>query len=94
MKEVTKPDPQSFADPIGLIESGHARTANGLAWLILGLAFVAFLLHLSSIFYLSFHRPDSVELVSKVFEIWVPIFSGVLGTSVGYYFGDKRRTKN
>jgi hypothetical protein len=93
MKEAIEPNPRSFNDPIDMIESSHAKTANGLAWLIVFLVFATFLLHLVTVFYLSAHRPDSVERVSKVFEIWVPIFSGVLGTSVGYYFGDKRRTR-
>jgi hypothetical protein len=54
--------------------------------LLIGLVFVAMLLHAGLTFWVSYGTPDAPKNISAVFNIWVPVISGLASSAVTWFF--------
>jgi hypothetical protein len=69
----------------------HVKTRRGITWLVMSGVFFVFLIHWGSTLYFARSLPNPLDAIDKVFNMWVPVFTGLLGTAVGFYFADRRR---
>jgi hypothetical protein len=68
-------------------EKHHAVTASRLAFLLVLVLVLSFVLHYSAIIVLSVYgRTETVEALSSLFGVWLPVMSGFVGGAVTYYF--------
>jgi hypothetical protein len=71
----------------------HEQTASRLAGLLVLILLATLLLHFGAVFYIVYvsdHADVKTDAIDKVFNIWVPIVSGLVGTAVAYYLGEKK----
>jgi hypothetical protein len=70
----------------------HKAKATKLLALLLFFALVAsFVTHIVCILCLAHNKPNSVEEVSRVFNTWIPVFSGLFGSAATFYFTQGRK---
>jgi hypothetical protein len=70
----------------------HRAKATKLLALLLFCALVAsFVAHIVCILCLAHNKPNSVEEVSRVFNTWIPVFSGLFGSAATFYFTQGRK---
>ncbi|MGA3345284.1 MAG: hypothetical protein ABSC76_10490 [Terracidiphilus sp.] len=67
-------------------EEHLAKATKLLALLLFGALISSFVAHLVCILCLAHDKPNSVEEVSRVFNTWTPIFSGLFGSAATFYF--------
>ena len=73
-------------------EKHHAQTASKLAFILVWVLVISFVAHYIAIGILSWKgKSDSVELLSSLFGIWLPVISGFVGGAVTYYFTKERK---
>jgi hypothetical protein len=72
-------------------EEHRARTTSKLAFSFFAALFVVFAAHVTCILVLAHNKPNSVDEISRVFNVWVPIFSGLVGAAATFYFTQIRR---
>jgi hypothetical protein len=77
--------------PVFSPEEHRARTTRTLAFLFFGALFVVFAAHVTCILVLAHNKPNSVDEISRVFNVWVPVFSGLVGAAATFYFTQLRR---
>ncbi len=77
--------------PVFSPEEHHAKTTKQLAFLFFGALFVVFAAHVTCILVLAHNKPNSVDEISRVFNVWVPVFSGLVGAAATFYFTQVRR---
>jgi hypothetical protein len=53
---------------------------------VFGAFSIAFIAQIASILWLARDKPNSVEEVARVFNIWIPVFSGLFGSAATFYF--------
>ena len=76
----------------------HRRlgTASQLAFMVLGLLGLTFLVHYSSVLYLtatteSFEDMEKrIGLLGQIFDVWLPVISGLAGSAATYFFTKAR----
>lgn len=78
----TLPPEESFHE-----RKHRAETAKQLAfrliWILVGSGF----LHYAVTAYLRYYeKNDAAENLSQIFEVWLPVISGFVGSTVAYYF--------
>ena len=68
-------------------EKHRAQTSRWLAFSIVGLLAVSVALHYVTIawLHLSGHA-DAADALGRIFEVWLPIISGLTSAAVTYYF--------
>jgi hypothetical protein len=68
------------------------ETASKITFWLLGITAVSFVAH-AAIVTVSYFlgRADVAEGTSEVFRVWIPLFSGFLGSALGYYFAQRDR---
>jgi hypothetical protein len=54
--------------------------------LLIALVFVAMLMHTGLTFWVSYGTPEAARNVSAVFNIWVPVISGLASSAVTWFF--------
>jgi len=59
--------------------------------LFFGALFVVFFAHVTCVLVLAHNKPNSVDEISRVFNVWVPVFSGLVGAAATFYFTQTRR---
>jgi len=68
-------------------EKHHAVTASRLAFLLVWVLVLSFVLHYSAIIILGVYgKAETVETLSSLFGVWLPVMSGFVGGAVTYYF--------
>lgn len=68
-------------------EKHHAVTASRLAFLLVWVLVLSFVLHYLSIVVLSaYGNAGAVKELSSLFGVWLPVMSGFVGGAVTYYF--------
>ena len=68
-------------------EKHHAVTASWLAYLLLSILVISFVVHYAAIILLSlYEKTEAVEALSLLFGSWLPVMSGFVGGAVTYYF--------
>lgn len=73
-------------------EKHHAETARGLAFLLVWVLVVSFILHYLAIVVLSWmEKASAVDTLSSLFGVWLPVISGFVGGAVTYYFTKERQ---
>jgi hypothetical protein len=72
-------NPRLSPGPVFSPEEHRARTTSALAFLFFAALFVVFAAHVTCILVLAHNKPNSVDEISRVFNVWVPIFSGSCG---------------
>jgi len=77
--------------PVFSHEEHRAKTTKQLAMLFFGALFVVFLAHVACVLVLAHNKPNSVDEISRVFNVWVPVFSGLVGAAATFYFTQTRR---
>ncbi len=90
VEEIRSPE-SAIGEPEFSPEEHRAKTTK----LFMVLSFSAlcglFTLHFSSILYLAHDKPNSVDMITRVFETWVPIFSTIVGSAAAFYFTKERK---
>ncbi len=84
-------NPRLSPGPIFSPEEHRARVTSRLAFLFFGALFVVFAAHVTCILVLAHNEPNSVDEISRVFNVWVPVFSGLVGAAATFYFTQVRR---
>ncbi len=89
----------SFAEDIPTISVEHIRvwTASRLARLLVLILLTTFVLHFGAVFYVVYtsdHADIKTDAIDRVFNVWVPIISGLVGTAVAYFLGEKKKSGN
>ncbi len=84
-------NPRLSPGPIFSPEEHRARVTSTLAFLFFGALFVVFAAHVTCILVLAQNKPNSVDEISRVFNVWVPVFSGLVGAAATFYFTQVRR---
>jgi hypothetical protein len=77
--------------PVFSPEEHRAKTTKQLALLFFGALFVVFAAHVVSVLVLANSKPNSVEEITRVFNVWIPVFSGLVGAAATFYFTQTRR---
>lgn len=77
--------------PVFSHEEHRAKTTKQLAFTLLVALFVVFAAHVVSVLALAQQRPDSVDQINRVFNVWIPVFSGLVGAAATFYFTQNRR---
>ena len=77
--------------PVFSPEEHRAKTTKQLALLFFAALFVVFAAHVTCILVLAHNKPNSVDEISRVFNVWVPVFSGLVGAAATFYFTQVRR---
>lgn len=67
-------------------EEHRAKATKLLALLLFGALICSFVAHTVCILCLAHDKPNSVEEVSRVFNTWIPVFSGLFGSAATFYF--------
>ncbi|MGA3370744.1 MAG: hypothetical protein ABSC48_03175 [Terracidiphilus sp.] len=83
--------PRASRGPVFSAEEHRAKATKLLALLLFGALSVAFVAHVASILWLAHDKPNSVEEVTRVFNIWIPVFSGLFGSAATFYFTQGRK---
>jgi hypothetical protein len=84
-------DPRLSPGPVFSAEEHRAKTTRTLALLFFLALFVVFAAHVTCILVLAHNKPNSVDEISRVFNVWVPVFSGLVGAAATFYFTQARR---
>jgi len=75
-------------------EKHHAVTASRLAFLLVWVLILSFVLHYSAIIALSaMGKKETVDALSSLFGVWLPVMSGFVGGAVTYYFTREQSQK-
>jgi hypothetical protein len=72
-------------------EEHRAKATKLLALLLFGALVASFVAHIVCILCLAHNKPNSVEEVSRVFNTWIPVFSGLFGSAATFYFTQGRK---
>lgn len=72
-------------------EKHRAETTKQLAFALLIALFVVFAAHVVSVLVLAHNKPNSVDEITRVFNVWIPVFSGLVGAAATFYFTQTRR---
>jgi len=67
-------------------EEHRAKATKLLALLLFAALISSFVAHFVCIMCLAHDKPNSVEEVSRVFNTWIPVFSGLFGSAATFYF--------
>ena len=73
-------------------EAKHrAETSRRLAYLLVGIMAVSFLMHYIAIAFLEFYgKSSATKTLSDAFSTWLPVISGLVGAAVTYFFTRER----
>ncbi|MGD0547611.1 MAG: hypothetical protein ABR991_07250 [Terracidiphilus sp.] len=72
-------------------EEHRAKATKLLALLLFAALFTIFAAHIVSVICLAHNKPNSVEEVTRVFNTWIPVFSGLFGSAATFYFTQGRK---
>jgi uncharacterized membrane protein len=72
-------------------EEHRAKATKLLALLLFAALFIIFVAHIVLVACLAHDKPNSVEEVSRVFNTWIPVFSGLFGSAATFYFTQGRK---
>jgi hypothetical protein len=74
------------------IRMDEARTARRLAYTLTLTLVGSFVLHYIAVGGLQlYNRPEAVEVLSEIFDKWLPVISGFTGTAVAYYLRERSK---
>jgi hypothetical protein len=77
--------------PVFSPEEHRAKTTKQLAFTFFIALFAVFAAHVSCVMALAHNKPSSVDEITRVFNVWVPVFSGLVGAVATFYFTQMRR---
>ena len=72
-------------------EEHRAKATKLLALLLFWALIASFVTHVVVIVCLAHNKQNSIEEVTRVFNIWIPIFSGLFGSAATFYFTQGRK---
>jgi hypothetical protein len=72
-------------------EEHRAKATKLLALLLFAALIATFVAHIASVLWLAHDKPNSVEEVGRVFNTWIPVFSGLFGSAATFYFTQGRK---
>lgn len=72
-------------------EEHRAKATKLLALLLFAALFIIFVAHVTLVACLAHNKPNSVEEVTRVFNTWIPVFSGLFGSAATFYFTQGRK---
>lgn len=73
-------------------EKHHAETASHLATILVWVLVLTFVAHYLAITIFSWAGKEStVETLSSLYGVWLPVISGFVGGAVTYYFTKERK---
>lgn len=78
----------------------HLGTASQLAFWVLGLLGMTFLVHYGSVLYLTATQQEFSEvekrigLLDQIFDVWLPVISGLAGSAATYFFTKAKDEKD
>jgi hypothetical protein len=83
--------PRASKGPVFSPEEHRAKATKLLALLLFAALFFAFIAHTVLIACFAHDKPNSIEEVSRVFNTWIPVFSGLFGSAATFYFTQGRK---
>jgi hypothetical protein len=73
------------------IKAHEAKTARTLAFLLVGMLGVSFLVHEGLVVLMSFYnKGEAVTALEHTFNQWLPGLTGLVGTAVGFYLKERK----
>jgi hypothetical protein len=71
---------------------GHeAKTARTLAFFLVGMLGLSFILHEGLVVLMSFYnKAEAVTALEHTFNQWLPVLAGLVGTAVGFYLKERK----
>jgi hypothetical protein len=90
IEEVESPR-RSSGGPVFSQEEHRAKATKLLALLLFAALIASFVAHVVSVLCLAHNKPNSVEEVTRVFNTWIPVFSGLFGSAATFYFTQGRK---
>jgi hypothetical protein len=72
-------------------EEHRAKATKLLALLLFAALLFIFVAHITLIACLAHDKPNSVDEVTRVFNTWIPVFSGLFGSAATFYFTQGRK---
>jgi hypothetical protein len=69
----------------------HAKATKQLALLLFAALVGCFVANYVTILCLAHNKANSVDEISRVFNTWTPIFSGLFGSAATFYFTQGRK---
>ena len=76
------------------VERYKARTTRWIAYLLIGIFGVSFVIHYAVIIHLATSNQNAaVEIAERTFGAWLPIVSGFVGAAVTYFFTRERNER-
>ena len=84
LEEVETPD--QAPGPRFSNDEHRAKATKLLALLLFAALISSFVAHIVCILCLAHDKPNSVEEISRVFNTWIPVFSGLFGSAATFYF--------
>jgi hypothetical protein len=94
ISEVSLGSPETITadrQPLDSAALHKARTARLLAVLSFVAVCALFLAQFVSVWILARNRPDAIEEITRVFNVWIPVFAGFFGSAATFYFTQERR---
>jgi hypothetical protein len=83
--------PRASKGPVFSPEEHRAKATKLLALLLFAALFIIFVAHITLVASLAHNKPNSVEEVTRVFNTWIPVFSGLFGSAATFYFTQGRK---
>lgn len=76
------------------VERYKARTTRWIAYLLIGIFGLSFVIHYVVIIHLATSNQNAaVEIAERTFGAWLPIVSGFVGAAVTYFFTRERNER-
>ncbi len=72
------------------IKEHEAKTARTLTFVLVGMLGGSFLVHETLVVIMAFHKPDAIPTLEHIFNQWLPVLAGLVGTAVGFYLKERK----
>jgi hypothetical protein len=86
VKEITEISDE-YPFPVDPLKKQKATAARNLAYVLVGTLIFSVIGHYTAVGWLLFkEKKPVVEVLAGIFQIWLPVISGLAGSAVTYFF--------
>lgn len=88
-----KPDEGTGYHPTSEIDlkAHEAKTARALTLVLVVMLGISFATHVALVVLMTFrNKSDAIPAVEHIFNQWLPVLAGLVGTAVGFYLKERK----
>ena len=72
------------------IKEHEAKTASTLTFVLVAMLCGSFVVQETLVVIMAFHKPDVIPTLEHIFNQWLPVLAGLVGTAVGFYLKERK----